>query len=135
MKKKIIIGAIISAIVLSLSTFAVYSINKSNNYTPSEAINRYYEAAKNGDLEEAEKYIATEVLDFYETSANGITGTLSYAITEEGNQYSEVNPLAENINGETANVTVEVTYKGPENKNIEQFLLIKENDGWKLTFQ
>lgn len=133
------IGAISAgiALLLSLAAFSVLSATQQKEaaYTPTDAVERYYEAAATGDLKKAEKYIASEVLDFYENNANGITGTLSSAITDEGQKYKKVLPLNEQINGDTATVTARVSFEESSHTEEKEYGLIKEKDGWKLTFQ
>lgn len=135
MKLKWILGAIVTIIVLSFSAF-IFKIQAHQDYTPSEAVTNYYTAAKNGDIKEAERYVATEVLEVYEKRNNPWIGTLKADITKEGQKYKKVKPISENIQNETATVKVELSHKGEMNyKSKEDYLLIKENDGWKLTFQ
>lgn len=132
MKLKLILGAI--ATLFALSTLYVVSASK-DDYTPTEALEKYYEAARNGEIEEASKYVASEVLDIYESGKNPEYGTLSAAIVREGKKFEKITPIKEKITGETATVTVKLVHEGGEYKTEEDYLIVKEEDGWKLTFQ
>ncbi|MCU6603826.1 DUF4878 domain-containing protein [Peribacillus frigoritolerans] len=134
-QNKKIIGAIIAIIVLSLSSWFMVVSSKENDYTPEQAIERYYKAAQNGDIDEAKKYCATEVLDYYERGNAVFTGTISAAIQDEGSKYEKVQPEKTKITGQFATVSVNLTHQGGDYKTTEDYHLIKEEDGWKLTFQ
>lgn len=135
-QNKKIIGAIIGLIVLSISSLVI-AINhtKAENYTPKQAVERYYKAAQNGDIDEAKKYCATEVLDFYERGNSTFTGTISAAIQHEGSKFEKVQPGKTKITGQFATVSVKLVHQGGEYKTTKDYHLIKEEDGWKLTFQ
>jgi hypothetical protein len=133
MTKKTLLWAIASVIALSFTTVGVYTFAVGKDYTPDEAVEQFYAAAKKGEIDEAKKYVATEVLEFYDTRSNSFTGTISYGITEEGKKYDYVKPTDTTIKGDTA--TVKVKVKRGEYKTDEEMLLVKEEDGWKLTFQ
>ena len=121
-------------LLLTLISACNTKTNADKGYTPSEAVENFYKHAKAGELDEAEKYIAKEVIDYYTNNSNTSSGTLSYAITDEGSRYTNVKGKEEKINGQTAVVKAEITNKSNNTFN-KDYNLIKEDEGWKLLFQ
>lgn len=132
-KKTLIICLIAGGIILIPLAFSS-SLFASDPLSPSETITTYYDHAREGNIDEAKKYISQDVIDQYEDGGTWYATTLKSAIVKEGKAYSEMEPVKEEVEGDTAQVDVRViTDSGRE--DTERYLLVKEDDSWKITFQ
>lgn len=134
MKKKILFSALMLLTLVIAACATKSAGDKETAYSPSEAVESFYMNAKNGDLDEAKKYVSSEVINFYENNPNTIAGTLSYAMIDEGKRYAKVEAKNHKINGQTAIVTTTITGKADDIFE-KDYNLIREEDGWKLLFQ
>lgn len=134
MNKKIWIICLIAGGILLIPLAFSSSLFASDPLSPSETITTYYDYAREGDIESAKDYISQDVIDQYKNGGTWYATTLKSAIVKEGKAYDEMEPVKEEIEGTTAQVDVRViTESGRE--DTERFLLVKEDDSWKITFQ
>ena len=134
MKKKILFSALMLLTLIIAACATKSAGDKESAYSPSDAVESFYMNAKQGDLDAAKKYVASEVINHYENNADNLSGTLSYAMIDEGKRYTKVEAKKHNINGQTAIVTATITGKADETFE-KDYSLIREEDGWKLLFQ
>lgn len=130
---KIVLSLVL--LVLGIGGVSYFAIAQEQNNTPENAITAFYDNAKQGHQEEAKKYVASEVIQYYK-NPSWFNGTISAAIKREANEYISVKPQEgkAKIQGETATVPVNVTNKDGS-KEVKTYSLVKENGEWKLTFQ
>lgn len=125
---------IVLVAIMAIGGVSYFAIAQSND-TPENSITAFYDNAKQGNLDGAKKYVASELLEYYK-NPNWTTGTISTAIKREANTYKKVEPKEgkAKINGDVATVPVKVTH--PDGSiEIKDYTVIKEDGAWKLTFQ
>ncbi len=70
----------------------------SNDSAPSEAAKSFYKASNNKDYEEAEKYIAQEVIDYSKSNGYGLKEGID-VFTNDGDM-KKVKIISEEVDGE-----------------------------------
>jgi hypothetical protein len=135
---KLKMSIIALAIASAIGGASYFALSDSKNFmseTPADAISAFYKEAKQGEIDKAKQYVASEVLEYYK-NPSWFHSTITTAIKDEGSKYKKVEPKKSTtkIKGQTATVTVIVTNQDGS-KSEEQHNLVKENGEWKLTFQ
>ena len=100
---------------------------------PSKTVKDFYMACNAGDYTKAETYLASDVKSVISSglgSAIGGTKTLCQLSTKDGT-VSSIDVKSEQINGDSAQVTIVIHYKDNTTKE-DSGSLVKEKDGWKL---
>ena len=112
-------------IVALAGTFAACS----NTSTPKDTAKEFYAASNDKNYEEAEKYIAQEVIDYSNSQGYSLKEGID-VFTNDGDM-KKVKIISEEVDGETANVVVKVTFNSgsTQTKELPMFL---EEDTWKI---
>lgn len=98
---------------------------------PASTASNFLRDLERGNIDSAKDYFAADVRANFSSKLTPAMTQASREITERGG-IDSIKVTKEEINGELADVALEVTY-GDGTSKTEQFKMIKEDGEWKFT--